>query len=225
MSMLGRRIDAAIKASGKTGEQIAREAQIDATTISRLRTGKYDNPELQLLIRFAQAAKTTVGALLGESIDISAEDEDELLRFRGWIDEKLTTIDAGREPNATIVTQAAESRGNRIAERPRQPPRRIESPFDADVHLVLRAVGESMVDAGILPDDILYATAPPSDTAASVGTMIACRIGEGIFVKRLVSEHSRLFLLSAHPRYRPIAVDPKSFEVLGTVIGRVGSVL
>ncbi len=225
MSAFSERVDAAITASGKTPDQIAAEAGTNRTYISRLRTGANDNPELLLLMRVARAMGTTVGALLGDSIKISAEDERELLQFRGWIDEKLATIDALREPNAVMLqTQAPQQvSATRIADRRSLAPRRIENPFDANVHLVLRALGESMVGAGILPDDTLYAIAPMPDDSA-VTKIIACRIGEELFVKRLVSEHQRLFLLSAHPRYQPIAINPKTFEILGIVIGRTGNI-
>ena len=219
MSAFSERVDAAIKASGMTADEIAAAAGTTSKYISNLRTGKNNNPQLVLLIRVARAMGTTVGALLGESIKLSAEDEQELLEFRGWIDEKLATIDALQEPNAVqIEIQAPQQvRGTRIADR-----RTIENPFDPHVHLVLRAIGESMIEAGILPDDTLYAIPPTTDDSA-VTKIIACRIGEDLFVKRLVSEHNRLFLLSAHPRYQPIAIEPKTFEILGIVIGRTGT--
>jgi transcriptional regulator with XRE-family HTH domain len=228
MLTFAQRFDAAIRATGKTGEEIARLAGTHKDTVSNLRSGKQDNPELQTLIRIVRVLGTTVGALLGESIRISDEDADELVRFRGWIDEKLATKDARLEPNATIVpastTQAlSDSRESRVAEGPTKLPRRIENPFDANVHLELRAIGESMTGAGILPDDTLYAI--PADTVDSaVGKIVACRIDEAVFVKRLVTEHARLYLLSANPRYQSIEVNPKTFELLGTVIGRVGKI-
>jgi len=219
MSTLGERLDAAIKASGKRADEIAREAGTTPDTISRIRTGKHDNPELQLLIRIALAAKTTVGALLGESIAISPEDDDELLRFRGWIDDKLATIDARQEPNAIILsTKAPMVARSRVADQ-------RNLPFGENAHLVLSAIGDSMIGDGILPDDTLYAI-PADSNAAAIGKLIACRLGEAVFVKRLVSEHRRLFLRSANPRYRAITVDAKaeSLEILGVVVGRVGKI-
>jgi transcriptional regulator with XRE-family HTH domain len=228
MLTFAQRFDAAIRATGKTGEEIARLAGAHKDTVSNLRTGKQDNPELQTLIRIVRVLGTTVGALLGESIRISDEDANELLRFRGWIDEKLATKDARLEPNATIVpttTQTlSDSRESRVAEGPTKLPRRIENPFDTNVHLELRAIGESMTGVGILPDDTLYAI--PIDTVDSaVGKIVACRIDEAVFVKRLVTEHTRLYLLSANPRYQSIEVNPKTFELLGTIIGRVGAII
>jgi transcriptional regulator with XRE-family HTH domain len=222
MSSLGERLDAAIKASKKSREEIATEAETTVDTISRITTGKHDNPELQLLVRLAAAAKTKVGTLLGESIDISPEDEDTLLDVRRWIDSKLVTIDARAQPNAVIARSGVRELGA-IADHPRA--KKIANPFDDAVTMELRAIGESMIDAGILPDDLLYAIAP-GDLASSIGKIVACRIGQSIFVKRLAREHRRLYLVSEHPRYKPIAVsaDSKAFEILGVVIGRVGSV-
>lgn len=221
MSTLGERLDAAIKASGKTAEEIARALKIARDTVSRIRTGKEDNPKLQVLIGISREAKTTVGTLLGESFALSPEDENELLRFRGWIDEKLATIDARQEPNAIILsTQAPLAARSRVADQ-------RSFPFGEDAHLVLRTIGDSMIGAGILADDTLYAIpAGPNAATSAVGKLIACRLGEDVFVKHLVSEHRRLFLRSANPRYRAIAVDAKaeSLEILGVVVGRVGKI-
>jgi transcriptional regulator with XRE-family HTH domain len=231
MSTLGDRVDAAIRASGKTADEIARTLHVDKNTVSRIRTGKEDNPKLQVLIGIAREVNTTVGALLGETITFSPADERELLRFRGWIDEKLATIDASQEPNAVILqmppTLMPVVRANRVADRPRKSPPVIDNPFNANVHLTVRAVGESMSGAGILAGDTLYAIAAgPGAAASEIGKIVVCRLDGRTFVKRLVKEHRRLFLLSAHPRYRAIAVDAEtlSFEILGTVIGRVGRV-
>jgi transcriptional regulator with XRE-family HTH domain len=221
MSTLAKRVDAAIKASGKTAGAIARALGIAADTVSDIRTGKQTNPTLQVLAGIAHETETTVGALLGESIDISAEDEQELLRFRAWIDDKLATIDARQAPNA-IIQAPSEVRSSRIADL-----RLAQHLFDPNARLQLRAVGDSMIGEGILADDTLYAIpSGPNASTSAIGKLIACRLGNEVFVKRLVSEHRRLFLRSANPRYRAIAIDAKaeSLEILGVVVGRVGKI-
>jgi transcriptional regulator with XRE-family HTH domain len=208
---MGPRLDAAIKASGKSRQEVADEAGTTIEQISRLTTGKQDNPELQLLIRIAKAAKTTVGALLGESFEISADDEQELLRFRSWINNKLPKIDTRQEPNAEL--QQDTQGESRIAE-------------GESAQIELRAVGESMIGEGILPGDVLYVSPPGPGTTSAVGKVIACRLGDDIFVKRLVTEHQRYYLRSGDPRYTPIALGakPKNFEILGIVVGRSGKI-
>jgi SOS-response transcriptional repressor LexA len=222
MSILGDNVDAAIRASGKTAEEIARVLKVDKNTISRLRSGKEDNPKLQLLLGIARETNTTPAALLAQPMAIAPADEQELLRLRGWIDSKLMTLEA--EPNAEILRAPAPvlMRESRVADRPRQP---VEQPFGQDAPVVLRAMGESMIHAGIAPDDTLYAASYDATTGTlPVGRIIACRLHQGTFVKRLVSEHGRRFLLSAHSRYRPIALEDAPLEILGIVIGRTGRV-
>lgn len=227
MAILAERLDAAIRASGKTAEEIAAEADVSSDTISRLRTGKHDNPELQVLNRIARALKTSAVVLLGGSDSgISPDDERELLRHRDWINRQLASIDARSEPNALIVESGVTADVRQIADGPRRTASRIESPF-GPVALKLKGIGDSMIGAGILPDDTLYATAPTFDlTQSAAGEVIACRLGNDVFVKRLVREHRKLFLVSEHPRYRAIALtaagDP--FEILGVVIGRAGRI-
>jgi transcriptional regulator with XRE-family HTH domain len=213
-------VDVAIRGSGKTANQIAEALDVDPNTISRVRTGEVLNPGIHLLIGIARETSTTVGELLGEgTLTLSADDERELQRFGDWIDSKLATIDALGEPNAEIVVAAPAATADlRIADKPRQ---RVDRPFGSDADLVLRAHGESMIEDGILPGDTLYATPRESASEWPVGDVVACRSAHGIFVKRLVTEHGRRYLVSAHRRYRSIAVDA-SFELLGIVVGRVG---
>jgi SOS-response transcriptional repressor LexA len=94
----------------------------------------------------------------------------------------------------------------------------------ADVQHVLCALGDSMIDAGIVNNDTLYATAALETPSA--GKIIACRLGGKTFVKRLISEDDRWFLRSENRRYLPIEFDPESpeFEMIGVVIGRSGAV-
>ena len=223
MTTLGQRLGAAIKASGKTAAQVAREAGTTPENVSKIVTGENSNPKYQLLVRLAHAAETTLGALAGESIQMSAEDEAALLAFRGWIDGKLATIDALVEPNAAIMPPSVvRERAMKIADASQQP-----STAFGDAGLVLRAMGDSMRDAGILAGDTLYvSTRPRTGAETALGKIVACRIGHDLFVKRLTSERRRHFLLSAHPRYRAIDVDPDDpkFVILGIVVGRAGAI-
>lgn len=223
MSTLAERIDGAIHSSGKTGQEIARALKVAPTTISRLRTGTEVNPKLQLLMGIARETGTPIAVLVGGSFEISAEDQVELQRFRNWIDRKLATVDTLREPNAEVIRGPVfVSDDRRVADRPD----RIKTPFGVEAHLMLRALGVSMVGEGILPDDIVYAVADDAANATANGKLIACRVRETLFVKRLIVQHNGRYLVSADPRYRVIAVDEEglAFEILGIVIGRSGRI-
>jgi phage repressor protein C with HTH and peptisase S24 domain len=224
MRTLAQRVDAAIRASGKTGAQVAREIGATKENISKIRSGENDNPHYQLLVKIAAATGTTVGALAGESIQISPSDRDTLLGFRDWIHGKLATIDARSEPNAVIVppSELAEP-VTRIADAIFRPP----SKRFGEATLFLRALGDSMRDAGIYAGDILYVTTQRRASAESwMGRIIAFQLGDDVFVKRLTSERQRHFLLSENPHYRAIDIAPNdpSFKILGVVVGRTGAV-
>jgi transcriptional regulator with XRE-family HTH domain len=227
---LGTRFAAALKASGKTGAAVAKEAGTTAETISRIKRGHLIHVRRDLLTRIATAVGTTSAYLLGDILQLSPEDEEELLRHRAWIDKKLPKIDARDEPNAILIASALNTptrsrhRGDMVADTPQVPKLDVPSAFRRrEVQHVLRARGDSMIDAGIVNDDTLYATAVAEPT---VGKIIACRWHGDIFVKRVVSERDRFFLRSENPRYLSIEFDPQSpdFEMIGVVIGRLGAV-
>lgn len=227
---LGRiRLTAAIAASGKTRAEIIAETGIDKSDLSKIENGHTVNISRSRLALLAKATGTTVGYLHGDSMVVSPEDEEELLRQRIWIDKKLPKIDARDAPNAILIVSgltrvSSRQRGDMIADTPQAPKLDIPSTFRRrEVQHVLRALGDSMIDAGIVNDDTLYATAASEPT---VGKIIVCRLHGDTFVKRVVSEHDQFFLRSENPRYLPIEFDPKSpdFEMIGVVVGRLGAV-
>jgi SOS-response transcriptional repressor LexA len=225
---LGPRFAKALKASGKTGVAVAKEAGTTAEMISRIKKGHVTDVKPSLLARIAKAIGTTSAYLLGHEPRLSPEDEEELLRHRNWIEGKLPRIEP--EPNAILIVSALETpvrsrhRGDMIADSPHESLDVPSTFLRREVQNVLRALGDSMIDAGIVDGDTLYAIAAPKKPP--VGKIIACRLHGEVFVKRLVEEHERFLLRSESPRYSPIELDPKSpdFEMLGVVIGRVGVV-
>ncbi len=225
---LGIRVTAAIKASGKSRAEIIKETGINKSDLSKIENGHAVNLSRKRLALLAKATGTTVGYLHGDPMVLSPEAEEELLRHRNWIDGILPKIEP--EPNAILIASAVGSpvrsrdTADMIADSP-QVSLEVPNTFQRrEVQHVLRALGDSMINAGIVNKDTLYATAalkkPP------VGKIIACRIRGEIYVKRVVSEHDRFLLRSENPRYLPIEFDPKSpeFEMIGVVIGRLGAV-
>lgn len=216
MADLAQRLTAAIHESGKTQTQIAKEAHTRKETVSRLANGQERNPSRELLTNLARATGTTVGFLLGETIDVSHNDLKELERTLDWLEGKRPKIDARAEPNAEVMSSPARLRADKVAEGKR-------SRFDEEAHHVLRARGDSMINAGIIDGDTLYASTPPR--SVPVGRVIAVRLNDAVYVKRLVTEHGQRFLISENPRYTPIEIESDDrFEVIGVVVGRAGNV-
>jgi repressor LexA len=88
-----------------------------------------------------------------------------------------------------------------------------------DGEYVLRVRGESMVDAGILPDD--YVVVRPQDTAED-GEIVVALVGEEATVKRFFREDDHIRLQPENPTMEPIR--SRDVRVLGRVVGLFRSV-
>jgi len=102
----------------------------------------------------------------------------------------------------------------------------IESEYAVDPALfrphadfLLRVVGMSMRDAGILDGDLL---AVHRAQTAHDGSIVVARLDDEITVKRLQHRRGRLLLLPENPDFSPIEVDPRrtdSFAIEGLYVG------
>jgi repressor LexA len=84
---------------------------------------------------------------------------------------------------------------------------------------VLRVRGESMIDAGILPDD--YVVVRPQDTAVD-GEIVVALVGEEATVKRFFREEDHIRLQPENASMEPIR--SRDVRVLGRVVGLFRSV-
>ncbi len=84
----------------------------------------------------------------------------------------------------------------------------------------LRVKGDSMIDVGILEDDLLAVHRTPE---AEHGQIVVARIGEEVTVKRLQRTRSKyqLLLLPENPLYSPIKIDlrEQEFAIEGVSVG------
>jgi len=91
--------------------------------------------------------------------------------------------------------------------------------FRPRADFLLRVVGMSMRDAGIIDGDLL---AVHRTQSADDGRIVVARLDDEITVKRLKHEGSRLLLLPENPNFDPIEVDPRrtdSFAIEGLYVG------
>ena len=103
----------------------------------------------------------------------------------------------------------------------------IEAHHDVDAGLfhphadyLLRVVGLSMRDVGILDGDLI--AVHKSDTADH-GRIVIARIDDEVTVKQLDHRNGRVRLLPANPDFAPIEVDPQrhSFAIEGLYVGLI----
>ena len=84
---------------------------------------------------------------------------------------------------------------------------------------VLRIRGDSMIDAGILPDD--YVVVRPQETAED-GEIVVALVGEEATVKRFFRENDHIRLQPENATMEPIR--SREVQVLGRVVGLFRSV-
>jgi repressor LexA len=85
---------------------------------------------------------------------------------------------------------------------------------------LLRVVGESMRDAGILDRDLIAVHRTPD---AVDGRIVVARLDDEVTVKRLESRRGQVRLLPANPDFSAIEVDPRrhAFAIEGWYVGVV----
>ncbi|MDF3981459.1 transcriptional repressor LexA [Luteibacter sp. PPL201] len=90
--------------------------------------------------------------------------------------------------------------------------------FHPRADYLLRVVGLSMRDAGILDGDLL---AVHRTHTATDGQIVVARLDDEVTVKRLKHERDRLLLLPENPDFDPIEVDPRrhEFAIEGRYVG------
>ena len=89
--------------------------------------------------------------------------------------------------------------------------------FSDNSTFALRVKGDSMVDAGIFPDDLVLVR---RQNMAQTGETVVALIGEEATVKNLKKKGQQYFLEPANPKYDPI---PVASDV--SIVGKVISVI
>jgi repressor LexA len=167
---------------------------------------------------------------LGLSSHSSAQDYVEALVRKGAIERLpyhrgLSLPHRSRAPAATLLPLV----GRVAAGSPILAAENIEAHHDVDAGLfrpradyLLRVVGLSMRDAGILDGDLI--AVHRSDTADH-GRIVVARIDDEVTVKQLEHRNGRVRLLPANPDFAPIDVDPRkhAFAIEGLYVGLIRS--
>ncbi|MET0224971.1 MAG: transcriptional repressor LexA, partial [Dokdonella sp.] len=85
---------------------------------------------------------------------------------------------------------------------------------------LLRVVGLSMRDAGILDGDLI---AVHRSASADDGRIVVARLDDEVTVKRLEHRRGHVRLLPANPDFAPIEVDPErhAFAIEGLYVGLI----
>jgi phage repressor protein C with HTH and peptisase S24 domain len=206
---LGERLRAAVDRSGRKQSWIAEEAGIAAETLSRILNGHIAEPSFETIVSIIHATGESVGTLLGErGFALDAKERQSLAEMARFLQRALPAAATGsddEEPNARVRGRAPEMPSDMHARGAR---------------LVCKAVGDSMIEAGILDGDLLYVR-PVRGLRDAAGKVVVCSVGDATYVKQLEIKAGRIRLLSRNAAFAPIDVDD-DFELIGVVVGRSG---
>ena len=167
-----------------------------------------------------------ISEYLGLSSHSSAQDYVEALIRKGALERSphhrgLRLAQRSRAPAAALPLVGRVAAGSPIMSEGN-----IEATYTVDPALfrpradfLLRVVGMSMRDAGIVDGDLL---AVHRAQTAENGAIVVARLDDEITVKRLRHRQGRLLLLPENPDFEPIEVDPRrtdSFAIEGLYVG------
>ena len=165
---------------------------------------------------------------LGLSSHSSAQDYVEALVRKGALvrlpyHRGLSLPHRSRAPAATLLPLV----GRVAAGSPILAAENIEAHHDVDAGLfrpradyLLRVVGLSMRDAGILDGDLI---AVHKSNDAEHGRIVVARIDDDVTVKQLDRRGDRVRLLPCNPDFAPIEIDPDrhAFAIEGLYVGLI----
>ena len=169
-----------------------------------------------------------ISETLGLSSHSSAQDYVEALVRKGAIERLpahrgLRLPHRSRAPAATPLPLV----GRVAAGSPILAAENIEAQHDVDAGLfhpradyLLRVVGLSMRDAGILDGDLI---AVHKTASAEHGRIVVARLDDEVTVKTLEHRNGCVRLLPANPDFAPIDVDPRrhAFAIEGLYVGLI----
>jgi len=211
-----------VKSSGRKQSTIAEDAGIAPETLSRVLNAVHVSPELETVAAIAHAIDENVGWLLDErGFTLSAEQQARLAEVVSFLQTALLAAPppkraASKTPNSVAAASPpARRRANDI-----EIPKRYVS---LGATMVYRALGDSMIDAGIADGDLLFVKPEPDERTAH-GHIVVCCLGGSEYTKQLEISAGRIRLLSRNPRYGAIEIDEDmdDFRLIGIVIGRSG---
>jgi len=167
-----------------------------------------------------------ISEYLGLSSHSSAQDYVETLIRKGALERLpqhrgLRLAQRSRAPAATLPLVGRVAAGSPIMSEGNVEANYAVDPalFRPRADFLLRVVGMSMRDAGIVDGDLL---AVHRTRNAEDGSIVVARLDDEITVKRLQHRRDRLLLLPENPDFEPIEVDPRrvdSFAIEGLYVG------
>jgi transcriptional regulator with XRE-family HTH domain len=241
---VGQRIRAAIESKGLKDIWVAQGARISKTTLSNIINGITHDPSTSTLTAIADVLGESVDALLGRAGHPLLQHEQQTLRSAASI--ITTCVLSSPNEQQVAMTPLPRRRKRRMNRAVIAPPiaasphreiftdvrevRRHQIPRDLrdqGVRRVFTVEGDSMIDVGIQPGDLLYVRTDVSAKDTN-GQIVVCRYEDYECVKRLRQRSDGgVALVSENLKYKDVTLTPEqrnTLEVYGIVVQRLTAV-
>lgn len=178
-------IKARRKEIAMSAERLAEKVGVSPATIYRYEKGEIEKVPVDVIKDIAKALNTTPAYLMGWQTSSAAP-----------------TIPAGFEPRPKTVKRPLV--GDIACGEPITAEQNVQEYVDVPEGIVcdfcLRCHGDSMIDAGIRDNDVVYIKTQPQ---VEDGEIAAVRIGDEATLKRVYYDGSTITLVPANSAYRP----------------------
>ena len=178
-------IKARRKEIAMSAERLAEKVGVSPATIYRYEKGDIEKVPVDVIKDIAKALNTTPAYLMGWETSPAAP-----------------TIPAGFEPRPKTVKRPLV--GDIACGEPITAEQNVQEYVDVPEGIVcdfcLRCHGDSMIDAGIRDNDVVYIKTQPQ---VEDGEIAAVRIGDEATLKRVYYDGSTITLVPANSAYRP----------------------
>ena len=224
------RLRRAVEATGKKQSAVAEEANVDPSALSDILRRETTDPKLQTLIRICRVCGVTVGWVLGESgFDLGDADYAYFGELSAWLANKQELRRKQQEtlPHPSRVMQelpaVATPEGETFFDEDEIRDRTIPIEYQNEgANGVFRTRGDSMIDAGIFENDILFVRKTTNPRVAK-GRIIVGRLNGTFTVKRLRIDKGVTTLVSERRGQPEVTIlsddDAQRFRLIGIVVG------
>lgn len=225
------RLHAAVKESGLSKKQVADLANMSPSRLSRLVNGRLKRPSLPAI----EAVLTAIGKHMEDLY--AGQPSNDVRQALRTLTEYVDRHESGRQTPAatvmetprvrpkrrrsrTVVTYSSAANPNVILFDSGEPirkkvPREL---WDRGARRGARAVGDSMIDAGIRDGDFVFFT-PETSRRAVRGKIVVIRVNTAVYLKYYQEVDGQKMLLSAKAGLGPIIVKPgDDVELYGIVV-------
>lgn len=225
------RLHAAVKASGLPKKVVAHRAGMTTYQLSRLLNGRLKRPSLPAIEAVLRVIDKRMEDLYANNGTVGVRQA--LRAITEFVDRHDTPLQPAPEPfvavsmarpktrsSRTVKAYPAAANPNAVLFDSEELPRKKIPPalWARGARYGVRAVGDSMIDAGIRSGDVVF-FAPPTSRHAARGKIVVIRVNTSVYLKFYDEVDGQRMLLSAKAGLRPMILKPEDdVELYGTVI-------